>query len=79
MASWRRLRGALLRAVFHRASAAAAGTIGVALAAVAWIGEFAWESWLTDGAALVVGATGAAFLLAALSGRRGDWIEEKKK
>jgi hypothetical protein len=28
---------------------------------------------LTDGAALLCGATGLAFLLAGLTGRKGDW------
>lgn len=51
---------------------------GLALLAPASIGmlsDFAWESGLTDGLLLVVGATGAAFLLAGLGGRRPDWID----
>ena len=39
------------------------------------VGEFRWESPVTDGLALVCGATGVALLLAGLGGRRADWIE----
>jgi hypothetical protein len=71
----RRLRGALLRAVLNRRMAIAAGLLLLAPAVLIWSGAHGWESWITDGLALVCGATGAALILAGLSGRRPDWIE----
>jgi hypothetical protein len=71
----KRLRGVLLRTVYARRAALAIGAALVALAAVIWAGDFAWETALTDGLALISGATGIAFLVAALQGRRGDWTE----
>ena len=75
MSGLRRARGRLLRVVFARRAAAAAGGIFVAVFAVLRIFDFAWESWLSDGVALVLGALGAALLLAAATGRRPDWID----
>jgi hypothetical protein len=71
----KRLRGALLRTVYARRAAVTIGATLVALAAWIWFGNFAWESGLTDGLALLSGATGVAFLVAGLQGRRGDWSE----
>ena len=34
-----------------------------------------WESWITDGCALVSVATGIALIQTALTGRRADWEE----
>lgn len=71
----RRLRGLLLRLAFNRPAALAAGLAcaggAVWLAAV----DAPWESWVSDGLGLVAGATGAALVLAALGGRRPDWVE----
>ncbi len=37
--------------------------------------DAAWESWITDGVALVSVATGIALIHTALTGRRADWVE----
>jgi hypothetical protein len=69
----RRARGILLRLVRRRALAI---LIGAALVApAAWI-EFAsrYDAWWTDGLAIVVGATGAAFLWTGITGPRADWF-----
>ena len=71
----RRARGALLRLVLARRGAAAAGAVLVACSLTLLVFDYAWESWLSDGVSLVVGATGAALFLAALGGRRPDWID----
>jgi hypothetical protein len=70
----RRARGILLRLVRRRAAAAVAGVVLVAPAA--WL-EFGsrYDAWWVDGLALVLGATGVAFIWAAISGPRADWIE----
>lgn len=70
-----RIRGWLLRAVLRRTTAVALGAALLAPAVLLWWHDYAWESWLTDGLTLVVGATGAALLLAGLGGRRPDWVE----
>jgi hypothetical protein len=72
---WRRTRGALLRLVLGRRGGVLLGLALLAPAAALWLADFEWESWMTDGAALVLGATGAAFLLGGLGGRRPDWVE----
>jgi hypothetical protein len=64
----------LLRLARRRAPAM---LIGAALAApAAWI-EFGsrYEAWWTDGLAIVLGATGAAFIWTGLFGLKPDWTE----
>lgn len=71
----KRVRGALLRTVYARRAALTIGAALVAIAMSLWLGNFGWETALTDGLALVAGATGVAFIVAGLQGRRGDWAE----
>lgn len=71
----RRARGALLRLAYHRLAAALSGGVLLLPAVLLMRGEYRWESWVSDGLALVCGATGAALLLAAAGGRRPDWID----
>jgi hypothetical protein len=71
----KRLRGSLLRLVLKRPVAI---VLGLALAAPsAWLllQDLPWETPVTDGLGLVIGATGVAFLLTGIGGRRPDWIE----
>ena len=76
MVGFRRTRGLVLRLAHARRAAA---VIGVVLCGswlcLAWF-DFPWESWLTDGLGLVLGATGVAVLVTGLGGRRPDWIDE---
>ena len=74
-ASVRRARGALLRIVFDRRLAFGVGALLVGPAVWVLVGDYAWESWLSDGLVSVLGATGVALVVVALSGRRPDWIE----
>ena len=53
----------------------AAGVLLLAVFGVLRLLDFSWESWVSDGVALVLGASGAALLLAAVTGRRPDWID----
>ena len=71
----RRLRGFVLRRAYSRRAAIAAGLALVAPAGALWLFDFAWESGLTDGLALVLGATGFAFVVAGIQGRTADWVE----
>ena len=71
----RRLRGLFLRLVLHRTVSITLGVILLVPALWLFFGDYAWESPLTDGLQLVMGATGAALLLAGIGGRRPDWIE----
>jgi hypothetical protein len=71
----RRLRGWLLRLVMNRAVAIAFGLVLMAPAAVLLLKDYSWESGVTDGLGLIIGATGIALLAAGLGGKRPDWIE----
>lgn len=71
----KRLRGGLLRLVLNRPLAMALGLAVAAPAAWLMVADYRWENGLTDGAALVAGATGVALLLAGLGGRRPDWFD----
>ena len=71
----RRIRGFILRLVFNRSLAI---VVGLALIAPAvWLlrKDYAWESGVTDGLALLALATGAALAWTGLAGRRADWID----
>jgi len=74
-ASVRRARGTLLRAAFDRRLAFGVGALLVGPAVYTLVGDYSWESWLSDGLVSVLGATGVALVVVALSGRRPDWIE----
>jgi len=71
----KRLRGSLLRFVLKRPAAITLGLMMVAPSLWLLILELPWETPVTDGIGLIVGATGIAFLLAGIGGRRPDWIE----
>ena len=74
--SLKRLRGFVLRLVLKRPAAI---TIGIVLMTPSlWLlmQDLPWETPVTDGLGLVMGATGVALLLTGLGGRRPDWIDE---
>lgn len=75
MAVGKRARGWLLRLVLKRPVAIALGLMLVAPSAWLLLQDLPWETPATDGIGLVLGATGVAFLLAGIGGRRPDWIE----
>ena len=71
----RRIRGGLLRLALSRP---AAGTVGLALAlpaAAVTLRDYPWESWVTDGLGLILGATGVALVFTGFAGRRPDWVD----
>ena len=71
----RRIRGWLLRLVLNRTASIVLGLVLLGPAVGMWIGDYRWETPATDGAGLILGATGAALVLAGISGRRPDWID----
>ena len=73
--SLKRLRGTLLRFVLRRPAAIALGLVLTIPAVWLRLQDLPWETPVTDGLGLVVGATGVAFLLTGIGGRRPDWIE----
>jgi uncharacterized membrane protein len=73
--SLKRMRGSLLRLVLRRPAAIALGLVLIAPAAWLRLADFPWESPATDGIGLILGATGVAFLVTGVGGRRPDWIE----
>ena len=71
----RRARGTLLRLAQARVAAGVVGTVLLVFSASLLMLDFSWESWVSDGLGLVLGGTGAALFVTAISGRRPDWIE----
>src|SRR5258706_11699389 len=71
----RRLRGWLIRLVLNRTLSMMLGLILLTPALWLFVGDYKWETPLTDGLELVLGATGAALLIAGIGGRRPDWID----
>ena len=65
----------LLRLAFRRRLAFVAGTGCIGIAVWVAAGEYMWESALSDGLAMIVGATGVALVLIAIGGRQPDWEE----
>ena len=65
----------LLRLALRRGPALVVGLLLLTPATVVTVGDYGWETWLTDGLALVGGATGAALVVTGLTGRRADWID----
>jgi len=72
----RRVRGWLIRLVLNRMLSVVLGIVLLAPAVWLWLGSYRWESAVTDGLGLVLGATGSALVLAGIGGKRPDWIEE---
>ena len=71
----RRVRGSVLRLARRRPAGLAAGAALLLPSAAVAVVDFPWESWFTDGLGLVALATGAALVVAALGGRRPDWVD----
>ena len=71
----KRFRGSVLRFALKRPAAIALGLVLLAPSAWLLLQDFPWESPASDGIGLILGATGAAFLLAGIGGRRPDWID----
>ena len=71
----KRIRGSLLRVALKRPAAIALGLILIAPSAWLLFQDLPWESPATDGIGLILGATGVAFLVTGVGGRRPDWIE----
>ena len=74
--SLKRLRGFVLRLVLKRPAAIAIGVVLMTPSLWLLLQELPWETPVTDGLGLVMGATGAAFLLTGIGGRRPDWIDD---
>jgi hypothetical protein len=70
-----RVRGSLLRLALYRRGAVFIGSTFAAFSLSLLAFDYTWESWLSDGISLVVGATGVALLLTGVQGRRQDWID----
>ena len=69
------MRGWLIRLVLNRVLSIVLGLILLAPAIVLWAGNYRWETAVTDGLSLVLGATGAALVIAGIGGRKADWID----
>lgn len=64
-----------MRAVLNRTRAVLIGAMLSLPAVWLWWKDYSWETWSTDGLALIAGATGIALILAGIGGRKPDWIE----
>ena len=64
-----------MRLILNRPVAIVVGAALVLPAVVLLVKDYAWESGVTDGVALVLIATGAAILWSGVSGRQPDWID----
>ena len=64
----RRFRGTLLRLALSRRSAAISGAVLLIASVFLLIFDFNWETWLSDGFGLVIGASGVSLLIVALGG-----------
>ena len=71
------MRGSLLRLVLKRAIAIGVGVALVTPAAWLLFRDLPWETGITDGVGLIVGATGLALLIAGIGGRRPDWVDPR--
>lgn len=74
----KRLRGAVLRLVLKRPAAIALGLMLTVPSLWLLAQDLPWETPATDGIGLIAGATGVAFLLAGIGGRRPDWIDPSR-
>jgi hypothetical protein len=74
-ATGKRLRGWFLRLALNRPLSVVLGLLLLAPAVWLFVGDYRWETPITDGLQLILGATGAALLFAGIGGRRPDWIE----
>ena len=74
--SLKRLRGFVLRLVLKRPAAITIGIVVMTPSLWLLMQDLPWETPATDGLGLVMGATGVAFLLTGIGGRRPDWIDE---
>ena len=72
----KRLRGSVLRFVLKRPAAITLGLLLLAPSGWLLVQDLPWESPATDGVGLILGATGVAFVLAGIGGRRPDWIDD---
>jgi hypothetical protein len=68
------MRGLLLRLVLNRPLAILAGAIVAAPGVLLLARDYTWETGVTDGAALLLLATGVALAWAGVTGRKADWI-----
>ena len=75
MPIFRRFRGVILRLVFNRVLASLGGIALLGTFFFLRFIEFKWETWLSDGLTLLLGATGNALLFVAFQGREPDWID----
>ncbi len=73
--SLRKVRGAILRFVRHRAAAMTVGAVLVAPSAWVELSGRA-DAWWMEGLALVIGATGLALFWTGLVGVAPDWTDD---
>jgi hypothetical protein len=75
MPQGKRVRGWFIRLVLNRTASIVLGLILVSPGLWLLVEDYRWETPATDGLGLILGATGAAVLLAGIGGRRPDWID----